>query len=202
MRISLKAPLIALLLLLAACGSSPPKPTINSANDTSRGTAYDDDNRQNGDSPDGITDHETIGEDDLDIPNEEDLGTSDLEVMGSEEARGLNWDAIYFGFDESILSDDAREKLADYARVLRGRPSLRVLLEGHCDTRGTEEYNMALGERRAQTVRTYLQQLGVPDSVLKTISYGEMRPLDMTENEPSWSRNRRVSFTFPVGARN
>ncbi|MDJ0836378.1 MAG: OmpA family protein [Acidobacteriota bacterium] len=201
MRTLMKAPFIALLLILAACGSNPPKPTISSADNQSRDTVYDE-SSENENRRGGITDEEYVGEEDLDIPLEEDLDTSDLEVLENETAAGLDWEPVYFGFDESILTPGAREKLADYARVLRNRPDLTVLLEGHCDSRGTEEYNMALGERRAQTVRTYLQQLGVADTVLRTISYGELRPLDPREEEAAWARNRRVSFTFPVGARN
>ena len=191
---------IALLLLVTACGS-PPKPTRSSASTerdraTSSDTVYDD-NASRG------ADYESEYIDDEPTLREDTLGVTDLDsIDGAPDAMSLSWEPVYFAFDEAGLTEEARRMLADYARTLRENPRLEVLLEGHCDSRGTEEYNLALGERRVQSVRTYLVQLGVPRNRLKTISYGELRPRDPRENEEAWALNRRVDFTFPPGARN
>jgi peptidoglycan-associated lipoprotein len=81
-----------------------------------------------------------------------------------------------------------------YVSVLNANPDLKVLVEGHCDERGTEEYNLALGERRANRVKTYLVNAGVDASRLKTISYGELRPKAQGSNEEAWALNRRAHF--------
>ncbi len=101
---------------------------------------------------------------------------------------------IYFDFDRSELKAEARGVLKGIAEAMNGN-DLSVRIEGHCDERGTSEYNMALGERRAQAAKRYLIQLGVPGSRLSTISYGEEKPADSGHNEGAWSRNRRDEFT-------
>ncbi|MCI0513514.1 peptidoglycan-associated lipoprotein Pal [candidate division KSB1 bacterium] len=103
---------------------------------------------------------------------------------------------IHFEFDKSDLSQQAREILAEHARTLRANPRLRLQIEGHCDDRGTIEYNLALGDRRAHTVRNYLINLGIEAARLATISYGEERPLDPNSQEEAWSRNRRAAFVI------
>lgn len=101
---------------------------------------------------------------------------------------------VYFDFDKSDLRDDAKASLREHAETLRANPGLLVLIEGHCDERGTEEYNIALGERRATRVREYLVELGVDPSILKTISYGETQPKNPGHDEEAWSQNRRAHF--------
>jgi peptidoglycan-associated lipoprotein len=101
---------------------------------------------------------------------------------------------INFDFDSSIIRPDAREILkvnADF--FLKNRIS-SIVIEGHCDERGTAEYNMALGQKRAQETKTYLINLGVKESIIKTISYGEERPLDPGNSEEAWAKNRRAHF--------
>ncbi len=105
--------------------------------------------------------------------------------------RGFAGD-IYFNYDESNLSDEAREKLARNADVLKGQPQFQVTIEGHCDERGTSEYNLALGERRANAVRDYLGSLGVTPARMRTISYGKERPVCTQNEESCWSQNRRA----------
>ncbi|MDX1623713.1 MAG: peptidoglycan-associated lipoprotein Pal [Gemmatimonadota bacterium] len=106
---------------------------------------------------------------------------------------------IYFAFDESELEPSAREKLQRKAEVLRTYPELRVRIEGHADERGTVEYNLALGERRAESARSYLIDLGIDGDRLTTVSYGEERPAVEGSNEAAWSRNRRDEFV-PIGS--
>ncbi len=102
---------------------------------------------------------------------------------------------IHFGFDSSMIDDVARQNLEHNIQVLQGNPKWNVQLEGHTDERGTAEYNMALGSRRAQAVKEVLLSYGVPASRLETISYGEEVPLDPASNEAAWARNRRVHFS-------
>ena len=107
------------------------------------------------------------------------------------EKHGLLQD-VYFDFDRANLSDQAREKLARGSQFLRQHPQFRLTLEGNCDERGTAEYNLALGERRASSTRDYLTSLGVDSSRLQTISYGKEKPVCTEEDETCWSQNRRV----------
>jgi peptidoglycan-associated lipoprotein len=103
-------------------------------------------------------------------------------------------DDIFFGYDAVNLSDEARETLNLNAEWLRANPQARVELEGHCDNRGTVEYNLALGARRATAARDYLVSLGIAGERLTTISYGEELPVCQDETEDCWTRNRRVHF--------
>jgi peptidoglycan-associated lipoprotein len=120
------------------------------------------------------------------------LLSEDLQVVNDElRRRGFAGD-IFFNYDESNLSDEAREKLARNADVLKGQPQFQVTIEGHCDERGTSEYNLALGERRANAVRDYLGSLGVTPARMRTLSYGKERPVCTQNEESCWSQNRRA----------
>ena len=101
---------------------------------------------------------------------------------------------VFFPFDSSVLSPEAIKALKDNAAYLRDNPSVKVQIEGHCDERGTVEYNLALGERRAKAARDRLKKLGVPQARMSTISYGKERPLDPGHDEGAWSKNRRSAF--------
>ena len=117
------------------------------------------------------------------------------ERMESEKSMFEN-DDIYFEFDSIRLSPEAQEILAQKAAWLRKNPRARVTIEGHCDDRGTNEYNLALGEGRAQSARDFLVDLGIKESSLNVISYGEERPIDKGQNEDAWARNRRAHFVI------
>ncbi|MBD3161828.1 MAG: peptidoglycan-associated lipoprotein Pal [Candidatus Eisenbacteria bacterium] len=101
---------------------------------------------------------------------------------------------VFFDYDRYNLREDARRTLEQNAQILSNNPDLMLTLEGHCDERGTVEYNLALGERRAQSVKDYLVQFGIDASRLRTISYGEERPFAQGHTESAWSKNRRVHF--------
>ncbi len=103
---------------------------------------------------------------------------------------------IYFAFDSAALSRTAQEKLREKARWMKQYPTVSAVIEGHCDERGTSEYNLALGDRRAESVKTYMINLGVSRSRLVTISYGEERPIDPRPTEDAWARNRRAHFVI------
>ncbi len=102
----------------------------------------------------------------------------------------------YFDYDKYTIRDDARAALETNARWLNGNPKARVKIEGHADERGTNEYNLALGERRAQAVKRFLAALGVDQSRLSTLSYGEERPGCTEHTEGCYAKNRRVHFTI------
>jgi len=115
------------------------------------------------------------------------------QTMNQAEAlSGLN--RIHFDFDQFTLSSTARDILAANAAVINAAPGLKLRIEGHCDERGSDEYNLALGEKRAQAARDYLISLGVSADRLSTISYGEEMPLDPASNEEAWAKNRRAEF--------
>ena len=103
--------------------------------------------------------------------------------------------SVYFDFDSATLSQSSRDTLASNADVLlKKQPNLKIQIEGHCDERGSAEYNLALGERRAKSAMNYLVTLGVPASRLSTISYGKEKPADPGHDEAAWSKNRRAEF--------
>jgi peptidoglycan-associated lipoprotein len=111
------------------------------------------------------------------------------------ERVSLEFQAAFFDFDSYSLRDDARAALDNDARMLRDNMSAGVTIEGHCDERGTVEYNLALGERRARAAYDYLVSLGVPASRLKTVSYGKEVPACQASTEECWQKNRRAHFT-------
>jgi peptidoglycan-associated lipoprotein len=127
------------------------------------------------------------------IPEEE--RTGEKGALG-EGVKVKSLPTVYFEFDSFSLSEEARKILSSSAEWLKAHSSLKVLIEGHCDERGTEEYNLALGEKRAKSVRDYLMQLGVPSDNLSTISYGEEFPVDARHNEDAWAKNRRAEFVI------
>jgi peptidoglycan-associated lipoprotein len=101
---------------------------------------------------------------------------------------------IQFDFNMSSITGSAQTVLDENAKCLKQKPDLKITIEGHADERGTTEYNLALGERRADAARKYLQKLGIDAARLKVVSYGEERPLDPAETEDAWSKNRRAEF--------
>jgi peptidoglycan-associated lipoprotein len=105
-----------------------------------------------------------------------------------------NLETVYFEYNRYEVSDLGRRTLLSNAEYLRAHPNSRVLIEGHCDERGTEEFNQALGENRALAAREYLIQLGISPSRVDIISYGEQRPVVEGRGEGSWSKNRRAEF--------
>jgi peptidoglycan-associated lipoprotein len=118
------------------------------------------------------------------------------EKEAAHEAAGAAFviENIHFSFDSSVLSDQAQQILNSKADYLRTNSGVTVTVEGHCDERGTEAYNIALGERRAESVKNFLVDLGISANRLNTISYGEERPIAMGQDEASWAKNRRAQF--------
>ena len=107
-----------------------------------------------------------------------------------------NLSNIYFDFDKSILSREAIQKLNEIGAWLLKNPNTKIRVEGNCDERGTDEYNLALGERRAKSAKNFLVNLGVAPENIITISFGEENPADPEHNEMAWAKNRRDEFNI------
>ncbi len=101
---------------------------------------------------------------------------------------------VYFEFDKSVLTPEAQDALKYNRDYLLANPDVRIMIEGHCDERGTNEYNLALGERRANAARRFLADLGIDPNRMEVISYGEERPADPASTEAAWAKNRRAEF--------
>ena len=119
---------------------------------------------------------------------------SEVQQPVQTQAVPVLFDQVYFAYDQSTLSDQARAALSNNAVILQSVPDLRVSIEGHCDERGSDEYNLALGERRAHAVRNFMVSLGVAPERMETISYGEEMPAARGRNEAAWAKNRRAEF--------
>jgi len=119
-----------------------------------------------------------------------------LVELNEEAARRGFHPNVYFAFDQSDLSEETRQKLNDNARFLKENPNLSFTIEGHCDDRGSNKYNLALGDRRANNAGQYLTADGVSASRYRTISYGEERPVCTQSSESCWAKNRRAYFVL------
>ena len=105
-------------------------------------------------------------------------------------------DDIYFDFDSAVLKNTAKDELARKTEWLRENPDASVIIEGHCDERGTSAYNIALGDRRAQSAMDFFVDMGINAKQFSTISYGEERPVDAAQTEEAWATNRRAHFAI------
>ena len=114
-------------------------------------------------------------------------------VDSAEDKLAAVGNTVYFGYDSAVLDGNSQATLYRQAAFLKGNPSLTVTIEGHCDERGTREYNLALGERRAAAARDYLLAQGIDPARIRVISYGKERPVASGSNETSWSKNRRAA---------
>lgn len=107
-----------------------------------------------------------------------------------------NFQRVYFDFDKSELSAEAKEALSDNVAIMQKHSDLRIEIQGHADERGTTDYNIALGQRRAESVTSYMKAQGIGAGRIKVVSYGEERPIDGSSNERAWSKNRRCEFVI------
>ncbi len=110
------------------------------------------------------------------------------QIMEFEKEVG---DRVFFSYDSSSLSNEAQQTLMRQAKWLKAHPSFSITVEGHCDERGTREYNIALGEKRAHAVKNFLIHQGIDSKHIETISYGKERPAVIGDNEAAWNKNRR-----------
>jgi peptidoglycan-associated lipoprotein len=122
------------------------------------------------------------------------------DAIGNRSLEDLNKDSpfqpAFFGLDSADLDDAGRAIVSSNASIMKRYPTWVVTVEGHCDERGTAEYNLALGERRAVAVKTYLVALGISPDRIRTVSYGKEFPFDMGHTEGAWSKNRRAHFVI------
>jgi len=116
----------------------------------------------------------------------------DITPGSQEELVSVIGDRVFFSFNSAVLSENAQKTLQRQSKWLLDNPRVKITIEGHCDERGTREFNLALGERRATAVRNYLVSLGTDASRVSTISYGKEHPEYLGSNEVAWSKNRRA----------
>ena len=116
--------------------------------------------------------------------------------VSEEDLFGQNVKDAYFDYDKSNIRPDAQQTLTADADFLKAHPGVRFTIEGHCDERGSEEYNLGLGDRRANAAKSFLVNLGVAEDRIGTISYGKTRPVCTESNEDCWQKNRRAHFKF------
>ena len=166
--------IIAALVFVAACETTPE----DSAGSAGAGATSDDSGSSSSVSADDAGAAEMM-------EDEMDLGATQ---EGLDKAAG---DRVFFGYDKYNINADGQRTLGLTAEWLAKYPNATLTIEGHCDERGTREYNLALGERRAQAVKSYLVALGVDDDRIATISYGKEKPAAVGSNEAAWSQNRR-----------
>jgi len=183
--------LLLTVVLICVAGCSP---RINSPDPLTDLSSVDEDYIEDL-SYDGPSDFTETNSDDLDdwsgFTGEEELTSR---PNAGEWQKDPSLETVYFAYDSYDLDSNARHALVANAENLRNNHNLAVLIEGHCDERGTEQYNQALGENRAFAVREYLIQLGVSSSRLQIISYGELRPLRFGSDGQSFRENRRAEF--------
>jgi peptidoglycan-associated lipoprotein len=122
--------------------------------------------------------------------SEDPLASKDLDVINKNSP----FQPVFYALDSSELDQAGQQTLNANAEILKKYPSWVITIEGHCDERGTAEYNLALGERRALAAKTYLVSLGIPADRLRTVSYGKEFPFDPGHDESAWSKNRRAHF--------
>lgn len=117
-----------------------------------------------------------------------------FDAMGSDSGKIDGLTTVHFGYDKSNLDSEAKKLIAANADWMKAHADTKVQIEGHCDQRGTIEYNVALGERRANAVKAYMVSLGIKADRLSTISYGKEKPIDSGDSEAAMARNRRANF--------
>ena len=126
-----------------------------------------------------------------------DTTAADEATLGdSDSGKALGLQTVNFEYDSFVLGADAKSILKANADILKDKPSVKVQIEGHCDQRGGVQYNIALGEKRANAVRKYLADLGISDDRMSTISYGKERLLETADTEAAYARNRRANFVI------
>lgn len=131
------------------------------------------------------------------VESRQKLDTIDLEPKEKSVPKAdLSFRDVNFDYDKYDLTPESRGILANHARLLKENPEIKLKIEGHCDERGTIEYNLALGERRAYAVKNYLVNYGIDAYRMSPISYGKERPLDPRSTEEAWAKNRRTTFVI------
>ena len=144
----------------------------------------------------GCSDDEQKAEEPVTPTGTEEPAVPPAELAPAPAPTSFTPESIYFAFDDYTINGEAQTKLNALADHLKADTKAVVQIEGHCDERGSIEYNLALGDKRAQSVKNYLVQLGVDAARLTTISYGEEKPTDVGHDEAAWGKNRRAQFVL------
>jgi peptidoglycan-associated lipoprotein len=166
---------LSLVLLLTACGSQPPAPEQSSAPAQS--------------APETTTA----------TPSKVD-SFDPMSVAALKDPRSpLSKRSVYFDFDSYIIKDEFQSLLATHAKFLSANASMKMLIQGNADERGSREYNLALGQKRAEAVRKALEVMGVSNAQVEAISFGEEKPLSMDDSETAWAENRRAELNYTAG---
>jgi peptidoglycan-associated lipoprotein len=186
---------VAALFFVAACTTAPEEAAdsggAGGSTSTSRTTVTTDSGSSGGGSSAGQSASRS-SDDQVRPGSQADQAGSQADQAGSQADLVANvGDRIFFGFDKFDLSSDAQRTLRLQAEWLISNSGLSVRVEGHCDERGTREYNLALGERRANSIKNFLVELGVAPSRITTISFGKERPVALGSNDAAWAQNRR-----------
>lgn len=184
------APVLAATVLVAACKKAPPPPAA-----VPTGPSEEELARRRADS---IAAARAAAE-------EAARQRAEAEAAAAREraraaARTTLEEMVFFDYDKSEIREDAAAVLRRKVEILRASPQVQIQIQGHADERGSTEYNLALGNRRAEAVRQFLAGFGIAESRFSIISYGEERPLEMGQSEAAWSRNRRAQFVITAGA--
>lgn len=179
-RIRLLIP-FALLILALVFSAACSKKIVTRPDDTSGGSAQ------------GTLNTDNSSSNQQNLASAEDI-TESGSGMSSDDTVLINLEDIYFEFDRSTLTTESQEILTKKAIWLKKNRNVKVIIEGHCDNRGTNEYNLALGDRRASTTKAFLVDMGISPSRMITISYGEERPIMSGQDEEAWAKNRRAHF--------
>lgn len=132
-------------------------------------------------------------------PGEETVATEamDANTLGdSDSGKAMGLQTVHFAYDSFLLNNEAKDILKSNAQILKDNPDVRIQIEGHTDARGGIQYNIALGEKRANAVKSYLSDMGVKGDRITTISYGKERPLDPGMTEEAYAKNRRANFVI------
>jgi peptidoglycan-associated lipoprotein len=186
------------LLLSYGCASKPVStplseriPKVRAAEQKPSGLASESEKRKEGALKEGA-----IIEEDLMKSDEEKRRKAAEEAKrGGEALKAGRFQDIYFAFDSYGVRSEDIPVLKGIAAWLENNPAVKLMIEGHCDERGTTDYNLALGQKRAEAVKSYLAKLGVNEARIKTVSFGKENPIDPGHSEDAWSRNRRAHFT-------
>jgi len=178
-------PVSVVLMFLFGCS----KPIVSSG----PSTAYESEAQRTG--SEGAGQSGAISEESLGSTG---AGKSLSPEQAAEARKAFENEDIHFDYDSALLTPQAQEILREKARYMKENPGTNVIIEGHCDERGTNEYNLALGEQRAKMTQEFLVALGVSASRIKTVSYGEESPLDRSNTEQAWAKNRRAHFVITI----
>ena len=174
---------VLLMILLCSCAKKKIEQVYGSHNQNQG---------QNSTSQGSVSSPEMINQP-IEIPVSQSSALQDS-YAATDTQKKFGQEDIYFNFDEFAVSPDGKKILASKAAFLKTHPTLKVMVEGHCDERGTTEYNLALGEKRAGEVKKYLIFLGIDGNRLSVISYGKEKPAASGHNEEAWAMNRRAHF--------